>query len=210
MDKNDLNKLQTLLEKSVRKEITKALESMRESDKKPSEDERNYFKDTETLLYSYPSLKIKIAQDEEELSNGQLQMHAKSKDIVQYSGNIDPFREVDKDEFLQKRIASMERTKQEVRRIEAALETVKGDRYYEIIPLRYWEQLEPETIAEKMYCDERTYRRHRNRLVNKLKIVLFGADALPKRVVCCKREGEKNAGKENLGFIKREGAFRKQ
>lgn len=175
MDKNDLSRIQTIF----RKEMTRAIESIRESDIKTSEDERNYFKDTETLLYSYPSLKIKIAQDEEDLRNGQLQMHAKSKDIVRYSGNIDPFREVDTDEFLSKRIASMERTKNQVRRLDAALESIKVDKYYDIIPLRYWDLLEPETIAEKMCCDERTYRRHKNRLVNKLKIVLFGADALP-------------------------------
>jgi hypothetical protein len=183
LDTNDFDKLQKMLEKSVRKEIFKALESMRESDKITSDAERNYFKDTEMLLYSYPSLKISIAQVEEDLSNGELQIHAKSKDIVRYTGNTDFFREVDKDEFLQKRMVSMERTKSEVRRIEAALETIKNDRYFKIIPLRYWEQLEPEMIAETLYCDERTYRRHRNRLVNKLKIVLFGAEALPQ--TCC-------------------------
>lgn len=178
MEKNELSILQKLVEKSFRKEITKALESLREGEIKAVEAERNYFRDTETLLYSYPSLKIKIAQDEEDLSHGQLQVRAKSKDIVRYGGNTDPFREVDKDEILQSRIASMERTKNEVRRIDAALEAIKDHKYYDIIPFRYWDLLDPEGIAEKLCCDERTYRRQKNRLVNQLKIILFGADAL--------------------------------
>ena len=38
--------------------------------------------------------------------------------------------------------------------------------------------LQPAQIAEALHCDERTFYRYKNRLVNKLKVVLFGADAL--------------------------------
>lgn len=178
MNKNELSILQTIVEKSFRKEMNRAVESIREADKQASEAQRNYFRDTETLLYSYPSLKIKIAQDEEDLSKGQIQIRTKSKDIVRYASNDGALMEVDTDEMIQSRIASMVRTKKEVRRIDVALESIKDDKYYDIIPLRYWALTDPEGIAETMCCDERTYRRNKNRLVNKLKIVLFGADAL--------------------------------
>lgn len=172
------NKELAMLQSMFRKEMSKAIESIKDADKKAREAQRNYFKDTETLLYSYPSLKIKIAQDEEDLSNEQIPIQGKSKDIVRYSSNVTTFKPLDNEEIIHNRIASLERTKREVKRIEAALETVKDDKYYQIIPLKYWEQLDPGEIAEKLRCDERTYRRNKNRLINKLKIVLFGADAL--------------------------------
>lgn len=58
------------------------------------------------------------------------------------------------------------------------IETIQDDEYFDIIPLKYWDLMQPQAIAKALNCDERTYRRHKNRLVNKLKVVLFGADAL--------------------------------
>ncbi|AFV02831.1 hypothetical protein DHBDCA_p1805 [Dehalobacter sp. DCA] len=39
-----------------------------------------------------------------------------------------------------------------------------------------------EDIAERFDCEERTIRRNKNRLVNKIKIMLFGADALNENI----------------------------
>ncbi len=86
--------------------------------------------------------------------------------------------EAKEERYIADRMESMERTKREIQRIERALETIQDDPYYDIIPLKYWDLLQPAEIAERLNCDERTYRRHKNRLVNKLKVVLFGADAL--------------------------------
>lgn len=97
MDKNEINALQSIFEKSFRKEMGKAIEAIRESDKKAAEVQRNYYKDTEILLYSYPSLKIKVAQDEEDLNNGQVQIQTKSKDIIRYHSNSGAIKAVDAD-----------------------------------------------------------------------------------------------------------------
>ena len=86
--------------------------------------------------------------------------------------------EAREERYIADRMESMERTRREIQRIERALETIQDDEYYEIIPLKYWDQIPPAEIADRLCCDERTYRRHKNRLVNKLKVVLFGADAL--------------------------------
>lgn len=168
-----------IINKTVDEAVKKAAEAIKKANEEVDAEQRNYFKETEKLLYSYPALKLKVAQDEEDLQNNQMVMKRKSADIIRfsgtgYSGNLhDP--EAD---YIESRKASMERTKREVQRIERALETIQDDQYYDIIPMKYWDGLKLEEISERMNCDMSTVCRAKNRLVNKLKIVLFGADAL--------------------------------
>jgi len=167
-----------LVKKQVDREVKRSIEAII---KARIESERNYFKETERLLYNYPALKLKLAQDEEDLANGLLVPKERSKDIVCPTGSSsygphDPLAQAER--YIAERKASMERTKHEIRRIDRALETIQDDPYYDIIPLKYWDLLPPAEIAEALHCDERTFYRHKNRLVNKLKVVLFGADAL--------------------------------
>ena len=169
-----------LIEKRVEREVKRAAEAIIKANKEIEASQRNYFKETERLLYSLPALRLKVAQDEEDLKNGLVKLREKSRDIVKPSRGgaavCDP--EEREARYIEQRKESMERTKKEIARIERALETIQDDEYYEIVPLKYWDQLTPAEIAEALNCDERTYRRHKNRLVNKVKVVLFGADAL--------------------------------
>lgn len=177
MTKDDLKAISQAFDKQVKKAVEKILEAK----KQVEEQQRDFFKETEKLLYAYPNLKLKVAQDEEDLKSGAFAVKInKSKDIIRYSGNSG-YRlpeEYVQEELIRSRKASMERTKLQVQRIDKALETIKDDPYYEIIPMKYFDCLQPAEIAKRLNCDERTYRRNKNRLVNKIKIVLFGADAL--------------------------------
>jgi hypothetical protein len=172
--KDDLN----IISQSIDRQIKKAVDAIIDANKKVVDGQRNYFKETERLLYSYPALKLKVSQDEEDIVNNQVIYKSKSKDIVRYSASGTSIVSDPDEEYIKSRMASMERTKKEIVRIERALETIQEDQYYDIIPMKYWDLIQPDIIAESLHCDERTYRRHKNRLVNKLKIVLFGADAL--------------------------------
>lgn len=170
-----------LVKKQVDREVKRSIEAIIKARIEFEAGQRNYFKETERLLYNYPALKLKLAQDEEDLENGLLVPKERSKDIICPSRNNnygphDPDAQAER--YIAERKASMERTRREIQRIERALETIQDDPYYDIIPLKYWDQIPPAEIAERLNCDERTYRRHKNRLVNKLKVVLFGADAL--------------------------------
>jgi len=166
-----------IIKKSVDEAVKKATEAIIKANKEFDESQRNYFKETERLLYSLPALKLKVAQDEEDLRKGQMKPKEKSRDIVKLSrGSFDPDEREER--YIEQRKESMERTKKEIQRIERALETIQDDEYYDIIPLKYWDLMQPAQIAEALHCDERTFYRHKNRLVNKLKVVLFGADAL--------------------------------
>lgn len=166
-----------IIRKSVDEAVKKAAEAIIKANKEFDESQRNYFKETERLLYSLPALKLKVAQDEEDLKNGQMILKQRSKDVVTLSGAGGNHHDPEND-YIERRKASMERTKRETQRIERALETIQDDEYYEIIPMKYWDALPPVEIAERLNCDERTYYRHKNRLINKLKIILFGAEAL--------------------------------
>jgi RNA polymerase sigma factor (sigma-70 family) len=142
--------------------------------------ERNYFRETEILLYNYPALKLKVAQDEEFLYDPEAYAKPanRSKDLVHFSTRNIGNHGLDLDQYTQSVKSSMMRTRQEVIRIDRALETIKDDRYYDIVPFKYWDGMTMEDIAESFGCEERTIRRQKNRLINKLKIMLFGADAL--------------------------------
>ena len=170
-----------IIRKSVDEAVKKAAEAIIKARIEFDAAQRNYFKETERLLYSLPALKLKLAQDEEDMASGMLVPKERSKDIVCPTGSSsygphDPLSQAER--YIAERKASMERTKKEIQRIERALETIQDDEYYDIIPLKYWDQLPPAEIAERLNCDERTFYRHKNRLINKLKVVLFGADAL--------------------------------
>lgn len=148
--------------------------------KKHQEEVKNYFKETEILLYNYPALKLKVAQDEEFLYNPDAEAvpeKRKSKDIIKYSSSGGGHG-LDIDRYTIGVKSSMMRTKQEVLRIERALETIKDDAYYCVIEYKYFDEMNFEEIADRLEKDESTCRRNKNRLINKLKIMLFGADAL--------------------------------
>ena len=169
-----------IIRKSVDEAVKKAAEAIIRANREFDVAQRNYFKETERLLYSLPALRLKVAQDEEDLKNGLVKFRERSRDVIKPSqggyGPSDP--EAKEERYIADRKESMERTRREIQRIERALETIQDDEYYDIIPLKYWDQIPPAEIAERLNCDERTFYRHKNRLVNKLKVVLFGADAL--------------------------------
>lgn len=169
-----------IIRKSVDEAVKKAAEAIIRANKELDASNRDYFKETERLLYSLPALKLKLAQDEEDLRNGLVSPPEKSRDIVKPSQGGYRMHDPDarEERYIEQRKESMERTKKEIQRIERALETIQDDEYYDIIPLKYWDQIPPVEIAEALHCDERTYYRHKNRLINKLKIILFGAEAL--------------------------------
>lgn len=104
----------------------------------------------------------------------------KSKDITSYSkcGGI----RLTPEEKQEAKIIAVEmkkaRDEAEVKEIETALSEVADDAYYKIIELRYFENLADEDIAEALNCEKTTVWRNRARLVKKLSVIFFGADAI--------------------------------
>lgn len=70
------------------------------------------------------------------------------------------------------------RTKKLLDIMNAALESIKEDPYYSVIEMMYFEDKKRVEIAEFYDVDERTISRNKNRLVDKLKIILFSDNTI--------------------------------
>lgn len=69
-------------------------------------------------------------------------------------------------------------TQKLIRVMERELEALKDDPYFEVIPMIYFDGMTREEIAEVFDVNYRTITRNKNRLINKLKVVLFSDDVI--------------------------------
>lgn len=167
LTKADLNKL-----------IEDAIERGRSEEEKQK---RDYYRETEKLLYNYPNLQAKVESDEEFLFNPDAIATPKknrSKDIIIYSTKGNGSHGLDIDRYTQGVKSSMMRTRAEVERIERALKVIADDDYFEIIPMKYFKGMTFREIADEFNCEEKTIGRNRTRIIQRLMVLLFGADAL--------------------------------
>ena len=174
MSKEREDSIESIIKKTA-EETVKELEK----NKMIKQDDQSFFQKTEKLLYNYTGLLKALDQKEQDIQY--IKEHGvqeKSKSIVYYTGGGGISGEELHMEVLEGYIATRDRTKRLVGKIEAALDSIKKDTYYYIIPSKYFEKLINIEIEEKYHVSDRTIRRHKNRLINELTILLFGADAL--------------------------------
>lgn len=69
-----------------------------------------------------------------------------------------------------------EETKKFCTLIERAIATLYDEPYFDILPLKYGENLTFEKIAEFFQCDVSTITRTRKKLINKLRPIIFSDD----------------------------------
>lgn len=140
------------------------------------------FQKTETLLYNYnnfqEAIKEKRKQIKEIKSYG---LKQKSKSITSFtSGNN--FASSDREEMEEEKIkhleSSIQLTKNLISLIDKSLEKLHDDEYYEIIPLKYFENKKLEDIASQFNVDVSTISRNKSRLINILKIYLFSDEVV--------------------------------
>lgn len=141
------------------------------------------FQKTETLLYNYNNFKAAIKDKEEQIAEiRQIGLSKKSGAVATYSGDtgyIEVKSDMEKAEEKIERIEfSMATTKNFIRIIDNAIDTLKDDVYYDLIRLRYFEGKSREEIAEYFDCDVSTVNRNKNRLINLLQIRLFSDEVI--------------------------------
>ena len=128
----------------------------------------------DTIMWRLETNKRKL---EGMLEEGQLQ--GKSKSIIRYS-NLNT--RIDPEEMYEAVCKSLEAhiaaDQQEVDEMEAALKHIASDPYYPVIYQRYSKGQSDIEIAEKLFCDESTVRRNRARLIRRLAVCLYGAQAI--------------------------------
>lgn len=145
------------------------------------DDTRTPFQKTEWVLYKYNEFLKAIESREMEIADTEAHgVKHKSKSITSYnkvSGYI-PDDEEKKEERIRMLSKANETTKKFIDAVDAAMDTIRDDPWVEIIELKYLMGYSNVKCAELLECDEKTIRRHKNRLVNALSIQLFSEEVI--------------------------------
>lgn len=141
------------------------------------------FQKTETLLFNYNNFKAAIRDKEEQIKElQQFGIRKKSSSVTSFSSNAGMIEAKSDAEKVEEKIEMIEfsinTTRSFIRIIEDAIDVLKGDPYYDLIRLRYFEGCTREEIAEHFDCDVSTVNRNKNRLINLLQIRLFSDEVI--------------------------------
>jgi RNA polymerase sigma factor (sigma-70 family) len=140
------------------------------------------FQKTETLLYNYKNFQSAISDKYEQIDQiKEYGLPGKSKSITSFSGSssYEVKTEMTKiEEKIEAIEQSIQVTKNFIKVIDAAIDVLKDDPYFEIIPMKYFEGKSREDIAEHFDVDASTISRHKNRLINLMQIRLFSDEVI--------------------------------
>lgn len=142
------------------------------------ENRHSPYQKTEHLLYNYNNFKAAIKDKEDQIADiQQWGLGQRSKDIVMIptGGTSETTPEEDKIVALQH---SIQITKKFIELVDAALQRIRKDKYFDVIPMLYFEGKSREYIAERFEVDVSTITRNKNRLINRLKISLFSDEVI--------------------------------
>lgn len=70
------------------------------------------------------------------------------------------------------------KTKQLINLVNEALSSIENDPYYSVIEMIFFEHKTREEIADFYDCEVRTITRNKNRLINKLKLIIFSDESI--------------------------------
>lgn len=141
---------------------------------------KDAYKLTEKRLYAYEVLFDKVLDDKERLvdlqENG---LSDRSKSLVRFvkSGTRLSKEEI-VEALIQDTTARIAANEYELDTIRKALRIIEKDPYYMVVYGRYIEGRTDDSIAEEVFCETSTVRRNRARLMRKLAIWFYGADAI--------------------------------
>lgn len=167
------------MEEEVKNELVKkVLEELK--NKKLIKNPKSSYKSTEKILYSLNVLPeaIKLIDEEvkklEEEAKGIAIPTAKSNSLILNERNN---TYVYGDETLETRISELKqisvKAKSQIRLVKSALKKIENDKYYDIIPMYYFEEKTIEEIAEECEWAVGTVSKHKKRLMNDLKVYVF-------------------------------------
>lgn len=167
------------MEEETKNEIVKkVLEELK--NKKLLKNPKSSYKSTEKILYSLNVLPeaIKLIDEEvkklEEEAKGIAMPTAKSNSLILNERNN---TYVYGDETLETRISELKqisvKAKSQIRLVKSALKKIENDKYYDIIPMYYFEEKTIEEIAEECEWAVGTVSKHKKRLMNDLKVYVF-------------------------------------
>ncbi len=136
------------------------------------------YKETEAMLRAYPNYKRIIEKNNERINDiienglGEARKWKREENVQgglkKYEGI--PEKEIEKIEHLKSENLKMEKR---MLRVENALMSIEGDKYYNVIYFRYLKEWTIEEIARELGVTEKTVGTNRTRLVKELQFNLF-------------------------------------
>lgn len=146
------------------------------------DNKRTPFQKTETLLYNYNNFKAAIQDKYEQIEAiKKVGLPKRSTSITTFSSSPTYEIKTNSDKAEEKIEAieqSIQVTKNFISVIDAALDMLKDDHYFDIIRMKYFEGKTREEIAEHFDVDVSTISRNKNRLINLLQIRLFSDEVI--------------------------------
>lgn len=138
------------------------------------------YKKTEILLYSYNDYLAAVEEKKRQIEFVLLHgIPQKSKSITSYSANNGRMDEEAKEQAY---ISGLEKscaiTMYFIETIDNAINVVKDEKYYKIIPMTYFERKTREEIAEYYGTDVGTISRNKKKLIKKLQNRLFSDEVI--------------------------------
>ena len=168
-------------EKDIDRIADKIIEKMKTDREIKTEKQLTPFQKTEKLLSELALLKGAIDSKNmliEDLKKEGISIQKRETGVNVQSSKVylSELEKVEnKIENLQEEIARIENV---VNMVERALDTIKNDKYYKIIEMKYFDDLTFEFIAEKLDISERTAKRHKNYMIRQLQLIIFSDDVL--------------------------------
>lgn len=176
---NDKTNVYLNVDEEDKNEIVKrVLEELKS--KKLLKNPKSSYKSTEKILYSLNVLPEAIKLIDDEVKQLEKEMEdipkapAKSNTLVL---NERDATYIYGDETLETRISELKqisvKAKSQVRLVKSALKKIENDKYYDIIPMYYFNEMTIEEIAEGCDWAVGTVSKHKKRLMNDLKVYIF-------------------------------------
>ena len=141
---------------------------------------KSTFQRTEQLLYLVPQLKEAINHNKQRIDDLKRYGIPKSSNAVKIIDSS--FVRKEDNEIVEQEISKLLQRNYiisaQLKWINGIVESLRNNKFYDLIELKYYEQKSYEEIAEYFDCDVSTVSRNKNKLINKIKGLLFPANSI--------------------------------
>ena len=129
-------------------------------------------------LKNYKNFQKMVDSLKEQLNNIEI-VKKINPDSTKPVGYVDYKPDIEKKEYIRDKINDeILIYTNRILKTENALKFIKKDKYYKIIELKYFENYSAEEICNELNISEKTFRSHRNRLIDSLSLYLFPKEIL--------------------------------
>ena len=168
-------------EKDIDRIADKIIEKMKTDREIKTEKQLTPFQKTEKLLSELSLLKGAIDSKNmliEDLKKEGISIQKKETGVNVQTSKVylSELEKVEnKIEKLEEEIARIENV---VNMVERALDTIRNNKYYDIIEMKYFDDLTFEHISEKLNISIITAKRYKNKMIRQLQLVIFSDDVI--------------------------------